>query len=419
MAAHRLLVIRGMGGPGPALLGASLTALADLSFIYVPSGHDNPDFEVSEFAKHGDTTVLDSTQKVVETALEMARQRRFTGIVTYSDPLVRHAANIAAQLGLPGNPMKTADLLTRKDLQRQALADGNVPSAAFHVAHSVADIDDALAHVPFPMVVKPVSGSGGTLTFEVTNEADLHRELAAAFDAFDSAEVLHNTERAFVLEERLVGADWHDGDRRFGKYCSVESVVFQGQIHHWNVTDRTPLAPPFRETGLVIPSALTPARIAECEDVAQRAIVALGFLNGVTHIEMKLTATGARIIEVNGRPGGGLPVLWKLCSDVDGIKEHAKTALGIQPQTTVTFNSWACSIMPPAPQSDGEFVSVTGIQDALAVPGVVDFMASPVTGNWRMGIDSTMGRFTARADTLDGLLTTHAEVCRQIVYEYK
>ena len=62
-------------------------------------------------------------------------------------------------------------------------------------------------------------------------------------------------EQGYILEEELIGTDWH-GDPRYGDYCSCESLIFQGDVHHINITDRAPLAPPFRETDVIMPSTL-------------------------------------------------------------------------------------------------------------------------------------------------------------------
>src|SRR5690606_12140967 len=65
-----------------------------------------------------------------EAVLALAKQLRVDGVVAYaSDPSAPTAAYVAEQLGLPGNPYQSVQILARKDLFRAFLAEHgfNVP----------------------------------------------------------------------------------------------------------------------------------------------------------------------------------------------------------------------------------------------------------------------------------------------------
>ena len=68
---------------------------------------------------------------------------------------------------------------------------------------------------------------------------------------------------------------------------------------------RFPLAEPFRETGDFMPHPLETEEAETVVAVAIAAAEALGVRSGALHTEIKLTPDGPRIIEVNGRIGGG------------------------------------------------------------------------------------------------------------------
>jgi len=72
------------------------------------------------------------------------------------------------------------------------------------------------------------------------------------------------------------------------------------------VTGRFPLAPPFRETGSFLPSDLGPADQDAVVALAGAASEAMQVLNGLLHTEIKMTPEGPRIVEINGRVGGGI-----------------------------------------------------------------------------------------------------------------
>lgn len=65
-------------------------------------------------------------------------------------------------------------------------------------------------------------------------------------------------------------------------------------------------------------------RKKEIIDTAYKAVRALGFHNGPTHVEIKITNSGARVVEVNGRPGGD-SITSDLIKDAYGINIFEKT----------------------------------------------------------------------------------------------
>ncbi|MFD0531315.1 acetyl-CoA carboxylase biotin carboxylase subunit family protein [Kitasatospora arboriphila] len=146
--------------------------------------------------------------------------------------------------------------------------------------------------------MKPLYGGGSRDTHLVRDEETLAR-LAERHPA------------GMMVEEYLQGRP----SLPYGDYVSVESLCAPDRITHVSVSGKFPMAPPFREQGQFWPSALPPQDVAAVADLTTRALRALGVDFGVTHTEVKLTARGPRIIEVNGLarrarqrdqpPGGG------------------------------------------------------------------------------------------------------------------
>jgi predicted ATP-grasp superfamily ATP-dependent carboligase len=133
---------------------------------------------------------------------------------------------------------------------------------------------------------------------------------------------------AFVVEEYLRG-DPSVAGPGFGDYVSVESVTVAGTVRHVEITGKFPLAPPFRETGYVVPSTLSAGWRQAVLDVAGAALRALGVADGVTHVEVKLTPDGPRVIEVNGRLGGYVADLVRRARRVDLIRLALAAAAGL------------------------------------------------------------------------------------------
>jgi biotin carboxylase len=116
------------------------------------------------------------------------------------------------------------------------------------------------------------------------------------------------------------------------------------------VTGKFPLAPPLRETGYVVPSTLPESARLRVLDLATAALGALRVRHGATHIEIKLTPAGPRIIEVNGRVGGYVADLIRRATGYDLIRAAITAALGrpcAPPATAASRCAFQYFVTPP------------------------------------------------------------------------
>ena len=215
-------------------------------------------------------------------------------------------ADIAAQLGLEFHSPAVARNLSDKLLQRRTLRSAGVPTPAFQqvpVEVNQTDIDRLAGEVGFPAVLKPRQGCGSRNTFMVQDRAELARLLTMPGSE-------QQEQAGMILEGYLPRAERTVS--QFDPIVSVESFVSAGEVHHLAITGRLPFAEPFRETGLVLPSDLAPDDADAARETVAAAIIALDVVHGCLHTEVKFTKDGPRIIEVNGRVGGGIPQLVRL-----------------------------------------------------------------------------------------------------------
>ena len=169
----------------------------------------------------------------------------------------------------------------------------------------------------WPAVLKPRSAQGSRYTFLARDRAELDNLLVA----------LGPGRPDMVLEGYLPDDPARAGDPYAG-YVSVESLVADGVISHLALTGRFPPAENFRETGFFIPAALDAESRSAVLDLATRAIHALGVQTGCLHTEVKFTPDGPRIIEVNGRVGGGVPEMLERAAGVSLLDLTLRVALG-------------------------------------------------------------------------------------------
>jgi biotin carboxylase len=238
-------------------------------------------------------TVVDISGRSNEQVIQSLAAASPTGVLNMEDSAAIPMAEIAAALGLEFHSPEVAHRLSDKLLQRQALRSAGLPTPDFwEVPAELAslDIDRLEREVGFPSVLKPRQGNGSRNVFMVSDRADLERMLV-------TCGLQRHEPAGMILEAYLPKTGGTVS--RFDPIVSVESFVRDGKVHHFAVTGRLPFAEPFRETGLVLPSDLSPADTAEAERAATAAITALEVRHGCLHTEVKFTPDGPRIIEVN------------------------------------------------------------------------------------------------------------------------
>ncbi|MEV0266925.1 ATP-grasp domain-containing protein [Streptomyces sp. NPDC050617] len=348
-----LLLIVGIGGPGPKLLAPGLAGLARLSWLFDSRDLTKPERDVPIMAEAGRAMAVSSEEGMIAAAAALHAECPVDGVLTFSENVLRSGAAVAEKLGLPFNSPAAARRLTDKYLQREALAAAGVPCPRFHPLRTADDVSAAAETVGFPAVLKPIRGGGSALTSRVDSPSELRAawEAATAFlGALDGLDRTHrllaDTEYPYMMvEELLTGVERAD-DARYGDYVSVESLVSDGAVHHLAVGDKLPLSPGFRENGQVHPSVLPETAQARVTDMAAAALVALGVTEGVTHTELKLTAEGPRVIEVNGRACGGLWMTLLHSAGYDVIAEAARAALRVEPVRLPRFRGYAAMLTP-------------------------------------------------------------------------
>ena len=351
--------------------------------------------------------------------------RQVGGLVAFDDDLLPLVAKAAGRLGLPFHDEQTAAALTHKDIQRHRLAAAGVQRLRTATLQNEGDLAAAVGAVGFPAVLKPVLGAGSANVFPVDDISDLRTALrrakeplrlppiAAEAFSFDSA-------CPWQLEERLLSGAHPAGDW-LGDYLSVESVALgHGDYWHFWVTDRLPLAWPFRETGAVGPTLLPTDLRSEVLTLVSAALAALGVASGPTHTEVKLTPAGPRIIEVNGRLGGFIGQMVGRMSDLDPVDLTLRAALGQVSRRPVSVDGFAIVGFVHAPASARTITRVPDPAKLRAIPGVwrVDTRIRPGDRvDYRTGTVGRVQTIWLHCDTLRRLRDSYDRVLELVSAE--
>jgi hypothetical protein len=337
-------------------------------------------------------TVVEHRGIEVDGTVDRLRELGVSGLIAFTDEGLPLAGQLAGELGVIHNPIGVTSTLCDKLAQRQAAAEAGLRCPRFATVDR-ADPYPALAAVGCPAVLKPRRGSGSMWTWRIGGEDDLAAALASAPDA------------EFTVEEFIegsgAGGPWSD-------VLSVESVVVEGDIRHLAATGRLPFAPPFRETGSFMPSQLRGSQLAEVLDLAAGSLKAFGVQFGVMHTEVKLSSGGPVLIEVNGRPGGGIHRLMTLLGGPPLLADALRVALGMPPvgrtdwrPDRIAFLKWK---VPPL--TARRIVAVHGLKDVQALAGVEGVAATRTSGP----VDPMGEGFLARVATVEGTTGSYAEL---------
>ncbi|MEU0132121.1 ATP-grasp domain-containing protein [Streptomyces sp. NPDC006289] len=324
-----------------------------------PEGTDHPLLTARNVIT-GPTNDVGSLLPQVERLHEVIR---FDGVVTSCDYYLPTAARISARLGLPGPAVEAVENACRKDATRRVLAAAGVPGPRFAVRTDGAGALAAAREIGYPLVVKPVDLCAGMLVRRVDDDAQLAAACRALADFPRNARGQRRTPH-ILIEEFLRGPE-----------VSVETVTRGGVAHVVGVTDKSVGgAPAFVETGHMFPADLAPGDLEAVTGTAVRAGTALGLDDVVAHTEIKLTADGPRVVEVNPRPAGNrITELVRHVTGIDLAAACVDVALGREPdlrRRDTGLRSAAIGFV--VPDTAGTLASVEGAGGVRESDGVLE-----------------------------------------------
>jgi biotin carboxylase len=331
---------------------------------------------------------------------ELSPPYRPDGIVTYLDAGMVTFAQVADSLGLPFHTLATSIALTDKAEQRRVLKEAGIDVPTCRVVvrdQSDAELAAIGADVGWPAVLKPRSAQGSRYTFFVSDETQFLEYLRAL-----------GPERPEMVLEQYLGDDTTHAGQPFADYVSVESVVAQGVVSHLALTGRFPLAENFRETGFFIPAALSESDEESVLYLATAAITALDVTTGCLHTEIKFTPDGPRIIEVNGRVGGGVPEMLNRAAGVALVELTLRLGLGepIRLDGPLTTDRIGYRFFLQPPPLSATVAAISGIDAVSEHPGVDAITVHQGPGavlDWKDGSRNHIMAVVGSAVDYDGL----------------
>jgi biotin carboxylase len=313
-------------------------------------------------------------KSVQETLLQLEPLKPIHGILTTDERAVLTGAKLAEALGLPSHPYSAVYAARNKFEMRRRLTESRIPCPRFGIARTLAEAEHlASERVRFPLVLKPLFG----MVSQGVVRANDDKELKEWFPEVKRIAGLHgyfvknDPYRDFILMEEYMK----------GEEISLDGIASRNQIQWVDIFDKpNPLeGPTFEETILVTPSNKPPEVREAVLAMVEQSARALGLCHGPIHAELRLTASGPRILEIAARPIGGMcGTAYNYCIGSDYYEIVVRNALGDPVTVPTSTRTPAGVMMVPVPKA-GRYIGVNGVEQARSLPGIenVTIVAKP------------------------------------------
>lgn len=303
----KLLMLGGASQQIPVIEAARARGVHVITCDYSPEnpGHSfaNQYFNVSTTDKEG--------------VLDLARRLQVDGVVAYaSDPAAPTAAYVSEQLGLPGNPFSSVEILARKDKFREFLKDHGFNTPKAKAFDSFEEADRELGSFCLPVMVKPVDSSGSKGVVKVDDRSGLREAVEESLQ--------YSRSGIFIVEEFIRKKGYQVSGDGFSVDGKLVFSSYGNELYSGNGTRD------YVALGEFWPSLLTSEMKQKVDSEIQRAITELGMRTCAYNIEVIIDECDrVFILELGPRNGGSyIPQLIKYATGVDLVEYTISGALG-------------------------------------------------------------------------------------------
>ncbi len=280
----------------------------------------------------GSRVVLVETDDVDEWIKKLPPRDNIIGVQAGNEMAVHKSAAVAEKID-KGNylPLKDALACRFKDLMRIRLDEHQVPVPNFHVIRNEKEGINAAADIGYPCIVKPTDQCASFNVKLVHSDEELVKAVESIANSttygtvYAPEEILTPWRVEMLVEEYVEGPEF-----------SIEGFSMGGKIVFESITEKLSTgSPQFIEVGHNVPACLTEELESELFDCNRKTLKALGITEGASHCEIKITATGPKVIECACRQAGDkITKLVDLSYEFDLNKAFVHNTLGMEIDAT-------------------------------------------------------------------------------------
>ncbi|MFC1747406.1 ATP-grasp domain-containing protein [Pseudomonadota bacterium] len=270
-----------------------------------------------------------------------------------TDVPVVAVARACTELGLHAIPVAAAEVSINKLKQRECLKAAGLNVPAFLPFSTVKEAWSCVDEIGFPVVIKPTDSAGSRGVRFVDGSDDVGEAAEGALEASRSC--------VGIVEGFVAGAE-----------ISVEGFVAGGEFYSICMSEKTRTQPPYLlDMDVKFPAQFSNVDQEDVLTVARDAVIACGFDSCPVHMEILVSSRGLFVVELAAR-GAGFRVFTNILpyvTSVDTVDVQLKLALGREVSINVAqpLKGAVISFVSPIP---GELMSVSGVEQARAIPGV-------------------------------------------------
>lgn len=332
-------------------------------------------------------------------AEELWDTHRFDAVVSLTEPGLDNAGRLNDRFGLGGTGLAVTRLFRDKLAMRDHLASHDPDAIGAGLVTSREALSSFASSYGYPFIVKPTDATAGIGVLKVSGHDDLDRawQLVSRLrgtrtDRVSTLFVLGE----FLMEQYLDGPEY-----------SVETFSFDGRHVVVAVTEKFTDPGCFAELGHAVPARIAAVDEEQIRVAVPRFLTTMGLRDGVAHTEVRVGSRGVSVIESHNRMAG------------DAITDLVLGAYGIDLISYAV--GWPFGLVPELPDrpvahagastrtivgAPGRVVSVSGVTEAAAEPGVLTVRVSAKPGdevrslrdNWdRLGLVAVTGSDTDEA----------------------
>ncbi|MET9232372.1 ATP-grasp domain-containing protein [Lentzea sp. NPDC003310] len=325
-------------------------------------------------------------------------------VVPGHDYAVPAAARIAERYGVPGASLGAAEVLRDKHLLRTVAAAAGIGNPASRPVSSAEEVAAFQREVAGPIIIKPANRQASIGTLAVTDPATIPQAWEQCLDHEEESCLPDRTPELRMLVEQFVTGDEY----------SVEMLYSHGDRSFANVTAKV-LHPGPRpvELGHLVPAPVSPELTALLVSETERLLAAIGFGTGLVHCEWIVQDGKPYLVECAGRqPGDFILELVQTAYRFDLFRAYADLMSGRRPECPQSAELGAATWHGTA--TPGEVISVDGVEDARALPGVQTCDVGVQVGKTVHPLRSSWDRTAVVTASGETALAAHATAKRAI-----
>lgn len=284
----------------------------------------------------------------------IAQGNSIEGVTSTSEYYIQMASKIAQYLKLLGAHYTAIRNCRNKYMQYKILKENGFNIPQTNVIEDQEQISDKLLDMEFPVVIKPIEGSGSVGVRLCGNYSE-------CFDLITHMLSKNENERGIKVDNRVLIEQFILGEEYSGE-------VFDGKLIGITKKHLGEL-PFFVETGHDFPALLENQLYKKIKKTITEAVMTLNLSWGPCHVEFKILDDKIIFIEVNPRLAGGfIPEIVKMSTGIDLIDIHLRKILRLPINLNKIKNN-SVGIRFLIPEKEGY---ITSFQNRIKKHGILE-----------------------------------------------